>query len=97
MTETMIYVLMALQDRDMFGKEIVDWVAEKTNRRVVLGPGTLYTILAKFESDGYIYETNREGRARTYTMTTRGTSALHNAIDNYKQIILDAQEVLKEN
>ena len=46
LTEQMLYVLMALKS-DKCGTEITEWISNKTNGRVNLGPGTLYTILAQ--------------------------------------------------
>ena len=42
---------------------------KSTRDRVRLGPGTLYTILAKFEEEGFLQETAVEGRKRTYQLT----------------------------
>ena len=66
LTETMFYVLMSFRKRDLCGAEIADFVERKTCGRVRLGPGTLYTILAKFEEEQLIREVNvlgRKGRA----------------------------------
>ena len=65
LTEPMFYVLMSFLKRDMCGTEITEFVEQKTRGRVRLGPGTLYTLLAKFQDDGLIQETQVEGRRRT--------------------------------
>ena len=72
LTESMFYVLMALLRQARCGTEIADFVAARTKSRVRLGPGTLYTILAKFEEVGLIRETAVEGRKRTYVLTDEG-------------------------
>ena len=56
LTESMFYVLMALTRRPMCGIEAVRFVSDKTAGRISIGPATLYTVLAKFESEGYIEE-----------------------------------------
>ena len=66
LTESMFYVLMALLRQARCGTEIADFVAARTKSRVRLGPGTLYTILAKFEEVGLIRETAVEGRKVTF-------------------------------
>ncbi len=66
LTETMFYILMALQKRPMCGIDASVYIEEKTKGRVKLGPATLYTILRKFEKEKYIEETEVEGRKRTY-------------------------------
>ena len=72
LTESMFYVLLSLLHQESCGTEIVQYVDDTTAGRVPLGPGTLYTILAKFEEEGLIRETAVEGRRRTYAITDRG-------------------------
>ena len=56
LTEPMFYVLMSFLRRDMCGTEITEFVQDKTGGRVSLGPGTLYTILGKFQDEKMIEE-----------------------------------------
>ena len=49
LTEPMYYVLMSFFHREMCGTEITEFVEKKTAGRVKLGPGTLYTLLAKLD------------------------------------------------
>ena len=72
LTESMFYVLLSLLRQERCGTEIVEYVDDATAGRVPLGPGTLYTILAKFQEEGLIRETAVEGRKRTYAITDRG-------------------------
>lgn len=72
LSEGMLYVLMALEKENMCGIEIVDFVKSLTQDRVKIGPGTLYTILAKFEEEGLIREIKTDGRKRTYAITQSG-------------------------
>ena len=51
LTEPMFYVLMSFLRRDMCGTEITEFVERKTRGRVKLGPGTLYTLLGKFQDE----------------------------------------------
>lgn len=75
LTESMFYVLMALYREQRCGIDIAAWIEEKTAGRCRLGPATLYTILAKFEKEKYIRETQVEGRKRTYAITDLGREA----------------------
>ena len=70
LTESMFYVLMALSKSPMCGIDAAAWITQRTNGRVSLGPATLYTVLGKFEKEGYIAETEVEGRKRTYRITS---------------------------
>ena len=65
----MFYVLMSFMGKEMCGIEIAEFVERKTKGRVRLGPGTLYTILGKFEEEHFIEEIQVEGRKRTYRIT----------------------------
>lgn len=76
LTEPMFYVLMSFLRRDMCGTEITEFVERRTRGRVRLGPGTLYTLLAKFQDEGFIQETEVDGRKRTYRLTDQGRQAL---------------------
>lgn len=91
LTETMFYVLMAFSCGEKCGITVADYIEKRTAGRVILGPATLYTILAKFESEGYIRETKVEGRKRTYAITDRGRKAYEDELTRLRQCIADAQ------
>ena len=93
LTESMFYVLMALLRQARCGTEIADFVAARTKSRVRLGPGTLYTILAKFEEVGLIRETAVEGRKRTYRITSRGTDAYNAELGRLTACLRDAEAI----
>ena len=65
---------------------------QKTRGRVRLGPGTLYTLLAKFQDDGLIQETQVEGRRRTYSLTEKGRAAFQEELDRLRACVLDGEE-----
>ena len=44
--------------------------------RVLVGPGTLYAMLAKFEENGVIQMTTSEGRRKSYIITDVGREML---------------------
>ena len=83
LTEPMFYVLMSFLRRDMCGTEITEFVERRTRGRVRLGPGTLYTLLAKFQDEGFIQETEVDGRKRTYRLTDQG---------RHRACVLDGEE-----
>jgi DNA-binding PadR family transcriptional regulator len=91
LTETMFYVLMALNKQDMFGTEIADFIKSKTEGRIAIGPGTLYTILAKFEAENMISEVDLSGRKRTYTITGDGRGAYYAELERLRVCIADAE------
>lgn len=91
LTESMFYVLMALAGRPLCGTEIAEFIKRKTAGRVRLGPGTLYTILAKFGEEKFIAQTGVDGRKRTYQVTGKGITAYRAEIDRLKLCISDAE------
>ena len=84
LTESMFYVLMALQTGPMCGIDAAEFIERRTRGRVQLGPATLYTILAKFE-------TSVEGRKRTYAVTAKGIEAYRAELERLRQCIMDAE------
>ena len=88
----MFYVLMSFLRRDKCGTEITEFVERRTRGRVRLGPGTLYTLLAKFQDEGFIQETEVDGRKRTYRLTDQGRQAYHEELDRLRACVLDGEE-----
>ena len=75
LTEQMFYILLCLT-REQCGVDIMERVREMTEGRVVIGPGTLYSLLESFQQEGFIRETKAEGRRRSYRITRRGRERL---------------------
>ena len=90
LTESIFYVLMALSKATMCGIDIAAWITNRTRGRVSLGPATLYTVLGKFEKEGYIAETEVEGRKRTYRITSKGLDAYRTELERLRSCIADA-------
>lgn len=87
MTESMFYVLMCFYQKPTFGIEIVESIKEWSQNKVKMGPGTLYTILARFEKDGLIKEIGVEGRKRTYQITNSGIQIYLQELERLKRIV----------
>ena len=96
LTESMYYVLMALYAKDTFGTEIVEFIEKQTLGRVPMGPGTLYTILSKFESEELIQEIAVEGRKRTYAITHKGRHHFELELMRLGSLVRDGREIIKE-
>ena len=75
LTEPMYYILLALTE-ECCGVDIMEKVKEISHGRVVVGPGTLYAMLAKFEENGVIRLTASEGRKKSYIITDIGKETL---------------------
>ena len=94
LTEPMLYVLMAFLKQDMCGIDIAEYVSRRTGARVQLGPGTLYTILAKFQEDGLIKEVAVDGRKRTYRLTDKGKETYIDELERLRKCLRDGEEAL---
>lgn len=90
LTEPMYYTLIALL-QPRCGIEISDFVKELTKERVHLVPGTLYTMLSKFESEAMIEEIETSGRKRTYQITAKGKAMLEAEYHRLKTMLLEGQ------
>lgn len=75
LTEQMFYILICLT-KESCGVDIMKKVEELTNGRVVIGPGTLYSLLDKFVKEKMIIETRIENRKKNYVITRLGIEML---------------------
>ena len=79
LTEQMFYILLCLQ-QECCGVDVMERVARMTENRVVIGPGTLYSLLDSFQNEGFIHETRVEGRKRSYQITVKGRLRLEEEV-----------------
>lgn len=91
LTEPMFYLLMALEAGDMCGIEINDYICKKSQGRVDLGPGTLYTLLSEFEAENVIKYVGLDGKRKIYSITDMGRSMYIEEYRRLKQCISDAE------
>ena len=91
LTESMFYVLLALTKEPKCGIEIAATIDALTRKRISIGPATLYTVLARFEHEGYITEIAVSGRKRTYHITEIGLKAYREEVERLNTCLLDAE------
>lgn len=96
-TESMFYVLLCLHNKNMYGTEMAELVRKITDDRVKLGPGTLYSILSTFETEGVISKYSQEGRRITYQITERGEQLYQDELQRMRKCLWDAQRKLQVN
>jgi DNA-binding PadR family transcriptional regulator len=89
MTEAMYYVLLALM-RPNHGYQLMHAIAESSNGRVNMGPGTLYGVLTRMQKDGLISLAEDDGRRKTYKITLEGEHALRVEYERLKALIVDS-------
>lgn len=82
MPPAVFHILLVLADSDQHGYAILRAVAERTDGRVRLGPGTLYRSIQNMLEDGLIVEIDErpdpeddDERRRYYRITTAGRKA----------------------
>jgi len=75
LTEQMFYILVCLT-KEACGVDIMKEVADLTDGRVIIGPGTLYSLLDKFVKEKVILETRVESRKKNYVITDLGREML---------------------
>lgn len=93
LTEPMYYILLALTE-ECCGVDIMEKVKQISNGRVLVGPGTLYAMLAKFEENDVIKLTASEGRRKTYVITDKGRQMLQEEYERLKIMVEDGGYLL---
>lgn len=88
LTEPMYYILLALTE-ECCGVDIMEKVKQISRGRVLVGPGTLYAMLAKFEENDVIKLTASEGRRKSYVITEVGREMLQKEYDRLKVMVED--------
>lgn len=75
LTPQMFYILLVLQE-PMHGYEIMNAVSILTDGEIQIGAGTLYTLLPRFETEGYIRLVKEEAKRKIYQITFIGQKKL---------------------
>ena len=88
LTEQMFYILLCLRS-ECCGADVMERVRSVTRGRVVIGPGTLYTLLEGFEAEGFIRQTKVEGRKRSYIITPAGGEKLEREVERLRRQVED--------
>lgn len=99
-TESMYYVMLSLT-KPLCGIEIMDRVKELSGGQVVIGPGTLYTMLSKFEENGLIAPADLTpnsipwAKRKNYIITQKGKNMLVQEYERLKRQISDGQRIME--
>lgn len=96
LSEPMYYILLALTE-ECCGVYIMKKVETISNGRIRVGPGTLYTLLRKFQQAGLIRETSVEGRKISYIITDDGINTLKEEYDRLLVMVNDGKNFLDRN
>ena len=92
LTQPMYYILLSLKEK-RHGYEIMQYVDWLTDGRVKVGPGTLYSLLSRFEEDGYIKMVSDNDNKKTYLIQDLGQEAVNQEIERLELLLSDATRV----
>ncbi len=93
LSEPMYYVLLAL-NTELYGTEIMNAVRRISGGRITIGPGTLYTMLDKFASNGLIKRTNQNLTSKSYIITDEGKKMLKEEYNRLCTLIADGKDIM---
>jgi DNA-binding PadR family transcriptional regulator len=92
-TRNEFHVLLALLDGPRHGYGIMQDVQELTSGDFKLGPGTLYTAIARLERAGLIEECEPDAdRRRCYRVTRKGKTAASQEAERLQALVRAARK-----
>lgn len=92
MTETTYYTLLAVKE-PRHGYAIMQYVSALTKDRLLLGTGTLYTMVGRLAADGVIEVFPEDGK-KVYRLTPEGIELLGEETKRLGQQLTDGLNVL---
>jgi PadR family transcriptional regulator PadR len=93
-----LMILRLLQDREMYGYEIVQAIKTETANVLSFGEGVVYTVLHGLEDDGALTSRRKqvEGRSRVYyALTAKGTRRFRQLADTWSALADAIKSALK--
>ena len=93
MTETMYYILLALNE-PRHGYDIFLHVQELTKSRIKLGAGTIYNSLARLERDGLIAFHSQIERRKLYTILDTGKAVLNAELNRMDELVSNGRKCI---
>ena len=95
LTEQMYYLLLALHEPG-HGYAIMERVREMTGGRLQIGPGTLYTLLGRFEAEGLIQLNYAVDNRKIYRLTDLGRQILEQEYERLRQLVADGEAIFRK-
>ena len=98
LTEAVYYILLSLFN-PMHGYGIMQNVSILSNKRVNLGPGTLYGAINTLLEKHFIesFSSDDKSRKKEYIITTLGKEIVISEIERLNELIINGKQVVKEN
>ena len=93
LTEQMYYLLLALCEPG-HGYAVMERVEKLSHGRLRLGPGTLYTLLGRFEREKLIRLDRTEDTRKIYCLTAEGGAVLREEHERLRRQLADGEAIL---
>lgn len=93
LTEAIYYILLSVR-KPNHGYGIIQEISEITDKRVTLGPGTLYGAINTLLSKGWIklYSEDKESRKKKeYIITKDGREVFRNEVERLNELVNNAK------
>ncbi len=92
-----LQILAALATEDLHGYGIIQAVSAQSQRRIQIGPGTLYDNLKRLMEQGWVRDLKpaSENDKRLYRLTAAGKAALSCEISRLDDLIRQTRRYLK--
>ncbi len=92
-----LVVLAVLQNKDMYGYEIVKAISEKSNGNYITPIGTLYPVLYRFVENGYISDRDEIINKRLrkyYHIENAGRQYYAELLEEYKKSVIGIELII---
>ena len=98
LTEAVYYILLSLFN-PMHGYGIMQNVSILSNKRVNLGPGTLYGAINTLLEKHFIesFSSDDKSRKKEYIITTLGKQTVISEIERLNELIINGTQIVKED
>lgn len=95
LTPQMFYILLVL-NTPRHGYEIMNEVSRLTEGEIQIGAGTLYTLLPRFQTEGYIDLLSVQDQKKIYQITSIGKRKLKKEKERMKKQISLLEDIYHE-
>lgn len=94
LTDAALHVMLALT-RPRHGYAVMQFLTERSDGRLTLGPASLYTTLKKLRDAGFIEELDGDDARRVHRLTPRGRGVLMSDIDRRRHLLAMADQIME--
>jgi DNA-binding PadR family transcriptional regulator len=95
LTEPMYYILLSVLE-PLHGYAIMQRIEQMTQGRVAVGPGTLYSLISRFEKEGIVHRVPSEEGKKVYVISKFGRDILNEEWERLKSMLSDGEALIGE-